>query len=381
MDKSARIYVAGHRGLAGSALLRRLQARGYRNLITYSRAALDLTDRAAVRDFFQSERPDYVFLAAAKAGGILANRDQPALFIQQNLFIQTNVIDEAQRAGVKRLLFLAASCIYPRDAAQPIGESSLLTGPLEFTNEPYAVAKIAGVEMCWAYNRQYGTKYLVAVPNNLYGPGDNYDPQNSHVVAGLIRKFHEAKFSRQPSAVSPRHSALSTPHSASGGAGGHPSSLIPHPSRRDDAVVLWGTGTPRRELLYSDDMADACVMLMELPDAQFNDLLGPQSSALSTQHSALGTEQGLSTQHSAPQPPLVNIGCGEDCTIKTLAEKIRDIVGFKGEIEWDASKPDGTPRKLLDSSRITSLGWVPGTSLEAGLRKAYEDFLARRGAA
>lgn len=342
MDKAARIYVAGHRGLAGSALVRRLQAREYRNLITRDRAALELTDRAAVARFFESERPEYVFLAAAKAGGILANRDQPAEFIRQNLFIQSNVIDEARRAGVRRLLFLGASCIYPRDAAQPIRESSLLTGPLEFTSQPYAIAKIAGVEMCQAYNRQYGTRFLVAVPNNLYGPGDHYDLQHSHVLPAFIRKFHEAKLRMEKRGPSP----------------------ITHHSSPDDKVVLWGTGTPRREMLYSDDMAEACVTLMELPDNQFDALLG-------TRHSA------LRTQNSGPQAPLINIGWGVDYSIKELAERVRNVVGFKGSIEWDTGKPDGTPRKLLDITRMKALGWSPRTPLEAGLRKAYEDFLAR----
>jgi GDP-L-fucose synthase len=320
--RDVKIFVAGHRGLAGSALTRALRARGYANLVERAHAELELTDRAAVRRFFEAERPQHVYLAAAKVGGILANFELPADFVYQNLAIQTNVIEEARRAGVQRLLFLGSVCIYPRDCPQPIREEHLLTGPLEFTNRPYAIAKIAGIELCWAYNRQYGTRYLAAMPNNLYGPGDNYDPRHSHVLPAFIRKFHEAK-------------------------------------KRGGKVALWGTGTPRREMLYSDDMADACVTLMELPDAEFDRLLG--------------------TDPKSPQPPLINIGWGEDYTIRELAERVRDVVGYQGEIEWDPSKPDGTPRKLLDISRMKSLGWSPRTPLEAGIRSAYQDFLARHG--
>jgi GDP-L-fucose synthase len=328
MQQDSRIFVAGHFGLAGSAITRALKGRGYRNLLLRAREELDLTDRAAVKEFFGRENPQYVFLAAARAGGILANKTLPAEFIYQNLAIQTNVIDQAWRSGVKRLLFLGASCIYPRDCPQPMRESHLLTGPLEFTNHSYALAKIAGIEMCWAYNRQYGTRFLTAVPNNLYGPGDNYDLEHGHVLAAFIRKFHEAKASGAKS------------------------------------VTLWGTGNPRREMLHSDDMAEACVMLMELPDEAFDSLLGTQHSALSTQHSDL-------------HPPLINIGWGEDYTIRELAEHVRKVVGFNGDIQWDSSKPDGTPRKLLDISRMKALGWSPRIPLETGLRNAYQDFLAR----
>lgn len=320
MQPGSRIYVAGHLGLAGSAITRALRGRGYQNLLLEPRAELELTERAAVRAFFERERPEYVFLAAAKAGGILANKSQPAEFIYQNLAIQTNVIDEARRAQVKRLLFLAASCIYPRDCPQPMRESHLLTGPLEFTNHPYAVAKIAGIEMCWSYNRQYGTRFLAAVPNNLYGPGDNYDLDSGHVMAAFIRRFHEAK---------------------AGGA---------------KSVTLWGTGKPRREMLHSDDMAEACVALLELPDAKFDGLV-----------------TGASTP---PQPPLINIGRGEDYTIEELANRVREVVGFRGDIRWDPGKPDGAPRKLLDVSRMKGLGWSPRIALEAGIRSAYQEFLA-----
>jgi len=337
-------YVAGHKGLAGSALCRALDARGHGNLVTRTHAELELTDRAAVRALFEKERPDHVYLAAAKVGGIMANFELPAEFVYLNLAIQNNVIEEARRAGVKRLLFLGSVCIYPRDCPQPIREEHLLTGPLEFTNRPYAIAKIAGIEMCWAYNRQYGTRYIAAMPNNLYGIGDNYDPRHSHVLPAMIRKFHEAKVRME--------------QRSSGEAGGHPSSLIPHPSK-DDKVVLWGSGTPRREMLNSDDMAEACVKLMELPDADFDRIAG--------------------TDPAAPQPPLINIGWGEDYTIRELAERVRGVVGYKGAIEWDPAKPDGTPRKLLDISRMKALGWSPRITLDDGLRQAYADFLSRYG--
>jgi len=318
IEQSDKIYVAGHRGLAGSALVRRLRAAGYENLALRTHAELELTDSVAVRRFFEAERPQHVVLAAAKVGGILANDTQPAEFIRENLAIQTNVIHEAWRAGVKRLLFLGSSCIYPRDCPQPIKEEYLLTGPLEPTNRPYAIAKIAGIEMCSAYNRQYGTQFLAVMPTNLYGPGDNYDLETSHVLPALIRKAHEAK------------------------------------ARGDEALVVWGTGKPRREFLYSDDMADACLALLRLPDAQFG--------------AAIGT-----------YPPLVNIGSGTDLTIRELAELVARVVGFEGALRFDSSKPDGTPRKLLDVSRMTEMGWVARIGVEDGIRLAYEEYAERLG--
>jgi GDP-L-fucose synthase len=323
VNPGTRIFVAGHGGLAGSAITRALRARGCKNLVLRTHKELELTDRVAVRAFFEKERPDHVYLAAAKVGGIMANFELPADFVYLNLAIQNNVIEESRRAGVKRLLFLGSVCIYPRECPQPIKEEYLLTGPLEFTNRPYAIAKIAGIEMCWAYNRQYGTRYLAAMPNNLYGPGDNYDPQHSHVLPAFIRRFHEAKASGAKS------------------------------------VTLWGTGTPRREMLHSDDMAEACVAMMELPDAAFDRL--------------------VANDPKSPQPPLVNIGWGEDYTIRELADHVRKIVGYGGEIRWDPTKPDGTPRKLLDISRMKALGWSPKIPLETGLRGAYQDFLTRFG--
>jgi len=322
MDLSARIYVAGHRGLAGSALMRCLERHGYRNLIGRTHAELDLTDHKSVSEFFEKERPEFVFVAAAKVGGILANNDYPADFIRSNLEVQTNVIHEAWRSGAKRLLFLGSSCIYPRDCPQPIREEYLLTGPLEFTNRAYAVAKIAGVEMCRSYNRQYGMRFLAAMPTNLYGPGDNYDLASSHVLPALLRKMHEAKI------------------------------------RGLERVTLWGTGSPRREFLCSDDMADACVMLMRLPDLRFDEILrGPNEF------------------------PLINIGCGVDQTIADLARTVASVVGFRGALEFDTSKPDGTPRKLLDVGRLKALGWSPRIALEAGIAAAYQDFLARESGA
>jgi GDP-L-fucose synthase len=318
MDFSSKIYVAGHTGLVGSALVRRLRASGYNNLILKVRRELDLTDQVAVERFFSETHPEYVFLAAARVGGILANFSQPAAFIFENLSIETNVIHECYRSSVKRLMFLGSSCIYPRDAALPLKEESLLTGPLELTNRPYAVAKIAGIEMCWAYNRQYHTQFLAVMPTNLYGPGDNYDPESSHLVPALIRKMHEAKVANAP------------------------------------RVTVWGTGTPRRELLYSEDAADACVFLMQLPHGEIEALLS-----------------------SAKAPPLVNVGCGVDHTVAEIAKLVADVVDYSGSIVFDPAKPDGTPRKLMDTSRLTALGWKPKTDLSHGLVQTYHDFCSQ----
>lgn len=308
MDKQAKIFVAGHLGLVGSAIVRRLIAGGYTNLVTRSHAELDLTNQTNTQAFFRAENPDYVFLAAAKVGGIHANNIYRAEFIQANLAIQTNVIDAAYRQGVKKLLFLGSSCIYPKLAPQPINEDSLLTGPLEPTNSAYAIAKIAGIEMCRSYNRQYGTEYLSAMPTNLYGPGDNYHPVNSHVIPALIRRFHEAKVTNASS------------------------------------VEIWGTGNPRREFLYSDDLADACVFMMEKSIPQEFDM-------------------------------LLNIGVGTDLTIRELAMLIAEITCYTGNLVFNAERPDGTPQKLLDISRISSLGWLARVSLREGLTMAYRDFL------
>lgn len=315
MDKNSKIYIAGHRGLAGSAIVRELLRQGYRNLATRSHAELDLQDLGATQRFFEQEQPRIVFLAAAKVGGIHANNTYPVDFLMNNLFIEANICRAAHAAGVERLIFLGSSCIYPRACPQPIKEEYLLTGPLEATNRPYALAKIAGIEMCWSYNRQYGAKWLAAMPTNLYGPGDNYDPDNAHVLPALIRKMHEAK--------------------VSGAA----------------EVVLWGSGAPMREFLYVDDLANALVFLAALGDERYSALV------------------------ESTQCPLINIGTGVDLTIRELAEKIADVVGYEGKFIQDTSKPDGTMRKVMDVSRIGRLGWKYKTSLSNGLALTYDDFL------
>lgn len=326
MDKHAKIFVAGHRGLVGSAIVRNLRARGYDNLLLRTHAELDLCNQAATEVFFAAEKPDYVFLAAARVGGIHANNSYPAEFIYSNITVQINTIHAAWQAGVKRLMFLGSSCIYPKLAPQPMKEEHLLTGPLEPTNRPYALAKIAGVEMCWSYNRQYGTKYLGVMPTNLYGPGDNYHPENSHVIPAMIRRFHEAKLAGAPT------------------------------------VTVWGSGTPRREFLYSEDMADACVFLMNLPAEQYDSLLGSDEAAT-----------------GVFAPPLVNIGVGTDVTIREIAQSVQRTVGYTGELQFDTSKPDGTPRKLMDVGLLTSLGWQASTPLQQGLARAYDDFRQSAG--
>jgi GDP-L-fucose synthase len=310
VEKHSPIYVAGHRGLVGSAICRNLRQQGFERLLLRSRADLDLTDGLAVRRFFEQERPAHVFLAAAKVGGILANDLYPADFIRENLMIQTNVIDASYHTGVDRLLFLGSSCIYPKLCPQPIKEEYLLTGPLEPTNRPYALAKIAGIEMCWSYNRQFNTRYLAAMPTNLYGPGDNFDLQNSHVLPALLRKVVEAKALGQKQ------------------------------------IVVWGTGTQRRELLFSEDMAEACVFLMNLNETDYSSLLA-----------------GV---------PLINIGTGKDTTIRELAAQVCAVLGFDGELVFDTSRPDGTPQKLLDVSRMQKLGWHSRTSLAEGIVLTYE---------
>ncbi len=328
MDKNARIYVAGHRGLVGSAIVRNLNARGYNNLLQRTHAELDLTDQQATSAFFAREKPDYVFLAAARVGGIHANNVYPAEFIRDNLVIQINVIHAAYLNQIKRLMFLGSSCIYPKLAPQPMKEHDLLTGALEPTNRPYALAKIAGIEMCWSYNRQYGTKYLAAMPTNLYGPGDNYHPENSHVIPALIRKFHEAKL------------------------------------RGDKTVTVWGTGMPRREFMYSEDMADACVHLMNLPEVAYQGLLGSDESS-----------------SGRFEPPVINIGVGTDVTIRELAETAGKVIGYTGELEFDTSKPDGTVRKLMDVSKLQAVGYRASTALASGLESAYADFQVGQDAA
>jgi len=314
MTQSNKIYVAGHRGMVGSAIVRVLKSQGQTNLVMRTHAELDLTDQQAVRHFFETEKPDQVYLAAAKVGGIHANNTYPAEFIYQNLIVQANVIDAAFRNGVQKLLFLGSSCIYPRLAPQPMSEDALLTGALEPTNEPYAIAKIAGIKLCESYNRQYAVDYRSVMPTNLYGPGDNYHPENSHVIPALIRRFHEAKTSNAPS------------------------------------VSIWGSGTPRREFLYVDDMASASVHVMQLPKAEYE-------------------------QYTQPMQSHINVGSGSDVTIADLALAIAQAVGYKGQIVFDATKPDGAPRKWMDSSRLNALGWQAKVSLIEGLSVAYQDFV------
>ena len=323
MSKQAKIYVAGHRGMVGSAIVRTLQQQGQTNIVARTHAELDLTDQTAVRNFFAIEKPDQVYLAAAKVGGIHANNTYPAEFIYQNMMIEANIIDAAFRNGVQKLLFLGSSCIYPKLAQQPMREDALLTGTLESTNEPYAIAKIAGIKLCESYNRQYyashGVDYRSVMPTNLYGPGDNYHPENSHVIPALIRRFHEAKISQAPS------------------------------------VTIWGTGAPKRELLYVDDMAAASVHVMNLDKATYD-------------------------QHTQPMLSHINVGCGEDLTVLELAQAVARTVGYTGPIHTDPLKPDGTMRKLMDSTRLTALGWQAQVGLEVGLKAAYEDFLDHHAA-
>jgi GDP-L-fucose synthase len=314
MNKTDKIYVAGHNGLVGSAVVRALRSAGFENLVVRTHADLELMDLAAVADFFDVEKPKHVVLAAARVGGILANNSYPAEFIRENLQVQTNVIHQAYLHGVEKLLFLGSSCIYPKECPQPIREEYFMTGPLERTNSAYAMAKIAGVEMCHAYNRQYGTKYLGVMPTNLYGTADNFDPKTSHVLPAMIRKFHEGKTLAKP-------------------------------------VVLWGSGVPRREFLHSDDMAKACVHILTQSDARLADLF------------------------NAEAPPLINIGCGVDLTILELAQLVAQVINYDGPIEWDRSKPDGTLRKLLDVSRLKGLGWQPSISLRDGIKDVYKRLL------
>ena len=319
-DLNQKVYVAGHRGMVGSAIVRNLQEKGYANIVTRTHKELDLTNQAAVQSFFEQEKPDQVYLAAAKVGGIHANNTFPAEFIYQNLMIETNVIHQAFMSGVKRLLFLGSSCIYPKLAPQPMSESALLTGTLEPTNEPYAIAKIAGIKMCESYNRQYGQShgidYRSVMPTNLYGPGDNYHSENSHVIPALIRRFHEAKIGNAPE------------------------------------VVIWGTGTPRREFLYVDDMAAASVFVMELDKTNYD-------------------------QHTQPTQSHINVGFGSDVTIAQLADEVAQATGYVGKISFDPSKPDGAPRKWMDSTRLNQLGWRAKVALKRGLQEAYREFLSR----
>jgi GDP-L-fucose synthase len=314
MSHTPKIYVAGHRGMVGSAIVRALKSQGHQNIVTRTHAELDLTNQAAVNDFFEREQPDQVYLAAAKVGGIYANNTYPAEFIYQNLMIEANIIHAAWKNGVNKLLFLGSSCIYPKLADQPMREDALLSGYLEPTNEPYAIAKIAGIKLCESYNRQYGVDYRSVMPTNLYGPGDNYHPENSHVIPALIRRFHEARIAKK------------------------------------SEVLIWGTGSPKREFLYVDDMAAASLFVMSLDKNSYD-------------------------QHTSPMESHINVGFGSDVTIRELAENVAQAVGYEGKIAFDTSKPDGAPRKWMDSGRLSKLGWQPKVNLQVGLAKAYQDFL------
>lgn len=353
MNLDSKIYVAGHRGLAGSAIVRELQRRGYRNLVTRTHAELDLEDAAATQQFFEQEQPELVFLAAARVGGIHANNVYPVDFLMSNLLIEANICRAAHANGVARLIFLGSSCIYPRDCPQPIKEEYLLTGPLEATNRPYALAKIAGVEMCWAYNRQYGTKWLAAMPTNLYGPGDNYDLNNSHVLPALIRKLHLAKLAQTGDIEGiNRDEAVHGTIPADLKANLLASANLPLTTDHSP-VVLWGSGTPRREFLYVEDLADALVFLAMLDDARYDTLVDPARC------------------------PLINVGSGVDLTIRELAETVAQVVGYNGAFVQDTSKPDGTMRKLMDVSKLCNLGWSLKTNLLTGVALAYKDYLDR----
>ncbi len=385
LPRNARIYIAGHRGLVGSGIWRALERHGYTNLIGRSRDELDLTNQQAVDDFFAAEKPEYVVLVAAKVGGIVANSTYRAQFLYENLMIEANVIHAAYKHGVKKLLFLGSSCIYPKLAPQPLKEEHLLTGPLEPTNEPYAIAKIAGIRLCDAYNRQYGTNFISAMPTNMYGPGDNYHPRNSHVLPAFIRRMHLAKALEQADFAELARIYKRELLNGSCPLSGEEGSSIQQPGNQQlidwliqsgvtqtiinqhlsagalakeepsTNLTCWGSGSPLREFLYSDDLAEACVFLLESVD--YSDM-------------AFEDESGTVQAH-------VNVGSGREITIKELAETVQEVVGYEGEIEWDASKPDGTPRKLMDSSRLMAMGWKPQVDMREGIARAYQDFLAR----
>ncbi len=369
MERNSKIYVAGHLGLVGGGIWRALERHGYTNLLGRSIDELDLINQQAVDGFFEDEKPDYVVLVAAKVGGIVANSTYRAQFIYENLMIEANVIHAAYKHGVKKLLFLGSSCIYPKLAPQPMKEEHLLTGPLEPTNEPYAIAKIAGIRLCDAYNRQYGTNFISAMPTNMYGPGDNYHPENSHVLPAFIRRMHLAHALERGdfdelARVYKREQRTEVKDQMSeeellewlGKSGVHLSSdLGPQSSDRGVRLACWGSGTPKREFLYSDDLAEACVFLLE--NATYEAM-------------AFEDESGTVQSH-------INVGSGREVSIKELAKTVKAVIGFEGEIEWDTSKPDGTPRKLMDSSRLWNLGWSPKVTLKEGIALAYEDYLSR----
>ena len=387
MKRDSKIYVAGHQGLVGSALVRRLEVEGYDNLILRTHTQLDLTKQHDVEAFFRDESPEYVFLAAAKVGGIWANNSYPAEFIYSNLAIQTNVLHAAWKEGIKRLLFLGSSCVYPRECPQPMREEYLLTGPMEPTNEPYAVAKIAGIIQCEAYNRQYGTRFISVMPTNLYGPHDNFDLENSHVLPALIRKFHlaksaenadwrgiekdQAQYGMIPQDILENLIAIAQSR------GHEVSSFFQDKLQNSESfegITLWGSGNPRREFLFVDDLADACFFLMNLPDDQYDNLLFTLSNPKSpAQHSHQDKEQPSFKRTM----PLINIGCGEDHTIRELAVIVAEVLNYKGDLLWDESKPDGFPQKLLDVSKLNRLGWKHKISLKDGIHTTYNWYMGQ----
>ena len=382
MEQSDKIYIAGHRGLVGSALLRVFKQQGYTNQLTRTHAELDLTRQEAVEHFFQSERPEYVFLAAAKVGGILANNNYPADFIYKNLMIEANVIQAAYGAGVKRLLFLGSSCIYPKHAMQPMKEEALLTGQLEPTNEPYAIAKIAGIKLCEFYNRQYGTKYRSVMPTNLYGPDDNFDLNNSHVLPALIRKFHLAKLAEHDDWEGINRDELkygTIPEDIKGSLKSISKQNRKSPSQAPSGIMLWGSGVPKREFLYVDDMAAACLLLLDLSDEHYDALRSTGILASATKPDKTVSETGVIESEDWTMVSHINIGTGSDMTIQELAEIIKEVVGYKGDVIWDRSKPDGMPRKLLDISRLKSLGWKPEIQLREGIERTYASYIERSG--
>jgi GDP-L-fucose synthase len=378
LTKGSCIFIAGHRGMVGSAMVRHLQAQGYTHIITRTHEQMDLVDQRAVRNFFQHEKIDYVILAAAKVGGIHANDTYPAEYIYQNLMIEANVIHESYKAGIERLLFLGSSCIYPKHAKQPMKEEYLLSDQLEPTNEPYAIAKIAGIKLCDAYNRQHGTKYRSVMPTNLYGPNDNYDLENSHVFAALIRKFHLAKLAMQNDwGAIHKDEAFYGPisediHSCLQSISKNESYQI---SLDRPAIQLWGSGFPKREFLHVDDLAAACHLLLSLPDAQYDALCSGQSQTRPAESNASDSGVCAARKHTQLKVSHINIGTGRDMTIAELAETVKKVVGYSGEVFWDREKPDGTPRKLLDVSRLMGIGWQPRISLSEGARRTYESYL------
>ena len=372
------IFLAGHRGMVGSAIFRRLRSDGYDNIITRTHSELDLSDQKAVREFFNNEKIDYVIIAAAKVGGIHSNDTYPAEFIYNNLMIEANIIHEAWQAGIKRLLFLGSSCIYPKHAKQPMKEESLLTGQLEPTNEAYAIAKIAGIKLCEFYNSQYGTKYRSVMPTNLYGPNDNFDLNNSHVLPALIRKFHLAKLAEKDDWEGINRDELkygTIPEDIQESLKSISKQNRKSPSHAPSGIMLWGSGVPKREFLYVDDMAAACLLLMNLSDEQYDALRSTGFSASAAKPDTTASETGMVRSNDRPTVSHINIGTGSDITIQELAEITRGVVGYKGDVIWDRSKPDGMPRKLLDISRLKSLGWKPEVTLKEGITRTYGSYI------